>query len=125
MFDKPIDFKKLHKELSSTYKRQMAIKKEFPHRYQNQPHEDWMTKRVLWAQRQEERKPWQKARREFDDLSYKMTMLCCLINHAKGKLHMTKYSYLDADVVDMEWQYNFVSELAKKFYKEEDVTEAA
>ena len=125
MFDKPIDFTKLHKELSSTYKRQMAIKKEYPHRYQNQPWEDAFTKRALYTKRQEENKPWKLARQEFLRLSYRMTKLCCILNHAKGKLHMTQYSYLDVAMVDMEWQYNFISEEAKAFYKEEDLTTAA
>lgn len=125
MFDKPIDFKKLHKALSSTYKRQMEIKKEFPHRYQNQPWDSWLTKRVLWQKREEENKPWKAARQEFLELSYRMTKLCCIMNHAKGKLHMTQYSYLDAPVVDMEWQYNFISEDAEEFFLEEEETSSA
>lgn len=125
MFDKPIDFRKLHKALSDTYKKQQEIKKQFPHRFQNQPSDDWLTKRAIYEKRVIENRPWRLARQEFDNLSYMMTKLCCIMNHAKGKLHMTKYSYLDADVVDMEWQYNFISEDAKEFYAEVDVSQVA
>jgi hypothetical protein len=126
MFDKPIDFTKLHKELSSTYRRQMAIKKEFPHRYESPPNELWFKDRgASYAEESDTRKPWRLARQEFSRLSYRMTKLCCILNHAKGKLHMKSYSYLDAPIVDMEWQYNFIDEDAKEFYKEDDLIEAA
>ena len=126
MFDKPIDFKKLHKALSSTYKRQMEIKKEFPHEYQYPPSDDFWIKKELYNKRVKEGAPWRAARSEFNELSYRMTKLCCIINHAKGKLHMKQYSYLDAPVVDLEWQYNFIDSDWQEFIKEEEtVTEAA
>jgi len=83
------DFKKLHKALSDTYKRQMEIKKEFPHRF------EYPSKNIGYGapynNEMERRKPWQNSRAEFDSLSDHMTMLCCIINHAKGKLHMSQY----------------------------------
>lgn len=91
MFDKPIDFKKLHKALSDTYKRQMEIKKEFPHRYQDPPWAMWdIDKGKTLGEERKRRKPWFEARKEFNDLSFRMTILCCILNHAKGKLHMKK-----------------------------------
>ncbi len=117
MFDTPIDFKKLHKELRSTYKRQLAIKKEYPHRYQNQPWETALTKRALYDKREIENRPWRLARQEFLRLSSKMTMLCCIINHAKGKLHMT---YWNEAPFDMKKQSYLVRNEWEKYIKTEE-----
>ena len=103
MFEKPIDFKKLHKALSDTYKRQMEIKKEFPHRFSYPQWTYEKSKSGEYKKEMEARRPWQKARSEFDSLSYRMTMLCCILNHAKGKLHMQKL--LDKDDV-YGWEFD-------------------
>jgi hypothetical protein len=92
MFDKPIDFKKLHKDIRNTYKRQLAIKKEYPHKYQYPSFEMYLSKRVQYKQLVEEQKPWAAARTEFNRLSHRMTKLCCILAHAKGELHMTRVS---------------------------------
>lgn len=92
MFDKPINYSKLHKDIRNTYKRQLAIKKEYPHKYQYPPFQMYCDKRVSYKALVEEQKPWAQARREFSRLSHKMTQLCCMLAHAKGELHMTKVS---------------------------------
>jgi hypothetical protein len=122
MFDQPIDFKKLHKELSATYKRQLAIKKEFPYRYQSQPWDTVLIKRALYDKREIENRPWRLARLEFDRLSNKMTMLCCIINHAKGKLHMTTY---DGALFDMKRQRLFMGSEWEAYIKEDELTKVA
>lgn len=109
-----IDFKKLHKALSDTYKRQMEIKKEFPHRFEY-PTYDW-NNRSAYKEEMERRKPWQKARQEFSGLSSRMTMLCCIINHAKGKLHMTQY---DGEEFTREDQEGFIWNDYKEFELDE------
>lgn len=86
------DFKKLHKALSDTYKRQMEIKKEFPHRFSYPIWTYEKSKSGEYKKEMEARAPWRDARQEFNELSERMTMLCCIINHAKGKLHMTQYN---------------------------------
>ena len=121
MFDKPIDFKKLHKELSDTYKRQMEIKKEFPHRYEWPSGKDFSWDSKEYRDEVEARKEWRKLRSEFDSLSYRMTILCCILNHAKGKLHMSKlldrndlYGY-ETDNMTLELQEAIVGNAWKEF----------
>ena len=114
IFDKEyeIDFTKLHKALSDTYKRQMEIKKEFPHRFSYPQWTYEKAKSGKYKEEMEARRPWQKARSEFNQLSDRMTMLCCIINHAKGKLHMK--SYLD-EPFTMENQESFIVPAYKEF----------
>ena len=105
------DFKKLHKALSTTYKRQMEIKKEFPHRFERPSYG------ALYKKEMALRKPWMEARAEFDSLSKRMTMLCCIINHAKGKLHM---SYWDGETFTKEDQEEYIYNSYEEFELKDD-----
>jgi len=137
MFDKPINYSKLHKDIRNTYKRQLAIKKEYPHRYQCVPFEMYLNKRVQYKLLVEEQKPWAQARAEFLRLSRKMTQLCCILAHAKGGLHMTKVSKETAamygmiedvpsgqsgviDDVTMEQQAKVFGDMWKEYILEEE-----
>lgn len=114
MLDKNLefDFKKLHRALSETYRRQMEIKKEFPHRFS---YPVWTYDKYTsgkYKKEMDERAEWYNARIEFDNLSLRMTMLCCIINHAKGKLHMTNYR---GGPFTMEDQESFISQDYEEF----------
>ena len=124
------DFKKIHQALSTTYKRQMEIKKDFPHEY-NWPSfpsylyrkgfaEEYKAFKKEWDKEVEAGKDWRKARAEFNDLSHKMTVLCCLLNHAKGKLHMSSY---EGEPFDKEMQASWASGFYKEFELLESVPE--
>lgn len=105
------DFKKLHKALSDTYKRQMEIKKEFPHRFEYPTYD--CNDRSAYKAEMDVRQPWWMARAEFDRLSVKMTMLCCIINHAKGKLHMKSFWW--GEPFNKENQEYFILPAYKEF----------
>ena len=99
------DFKKLHQELSNTYKRQRELKK-------------WLYLDYSITHEEAQRKL-RKAVDEFWLLSYRMTMLCCILNHAKGKLHM---SFYHGKPFDREKQEEFIRWSQKEFILESPST---
>jgi predicted transcriptional regulator len=72
-----LNYKKIHEQLRETLYRQRELKKEMNNKTTSQPIEVWLP---LYL----------KLEREFNSLSGKMTKLCCLLAHSKGKLHMER-----------------------------------
>lgn len=72
-----LDYKKLHEQLRETLYRQRKLKNEMNFKCPSEPTGDWVTRLY-------------RLEREFKSLSSKMTKLCCLLAHSKGKLHMEK-----------------------------------
>lgn len=72
-----LDYKELHKQLRETLYRQRQLKKEMD---TSEPGLSTDTQLLRYYERL----------REFNSLSGKMTKLCCLLAHSKGKLHMKK-----------------------------------
>jgi len=137
MFDKKIDFKKLHIDLSETYKQQMKIKKEFPHRYE-EPCYFWPMseeQRAAYKAERLARAPWKKAREYFDSLSEQMTSMCCLLALAGGRQHIKKRRVAVFDdhgvmmghtveEVPLEGQWEFVREGDLRYYTIEEPEES-
>lgn len=104
-----IDFKKLHKALSDTYKRQMEIKSKFPKRWSKKFYDaNWEKLELM--------KEWKECRREFERLSRRMHNLCCLLACLKGKFHCTFIEGIGE--IDMECQWSMAAN-HKEFLKEE------
>jgi len=112
------DFKKIHQELSATYKRQMEIKKEYPHHYSRPRYTRERWKSGEYRKELESGRPWKLARQEFNNLSWQMTKLCCILNEAKGKLHMKSW---EGEPFDREAQAKLISDQYKDFELVEEV----
>ena len=70
MFPNKIDYDKLHGELREVMKRQQELAPQVQKGWRNSSMGE--------------------LKAEFDALSTRMTVLCCILNHSKGRLHLIK-----------------------------------
>lgn len=129
MFDKKLNYDKVHGELRSIYKRQLEIKK-------NHKYPAWSSVFYRTQMSPQERQIWINETCEFNDLSCMMTFLCCLLNHARGKVHLSKltkksgnyYPFKEYEVVDLVTQAKIINNIGKSlkinfddYFLDEDV----
>lgn len=120
MFDKKVDFKQLHIRLSEIQKEQSEILKEYP----KPAFSETFYKET--REQPEKKKAWIAASKRFDELSDEMTLLCCVINHARDRLHMEKltksaqrYGWPEKDTMTMEDQAEFIGDRWQQYILEE------
>lgn len=102
-----LDYKKIHKQLRETLYRQRKLKREdLPYASYN-------------VDSYEAHQKWYKNQREFESLSGKMTKLCCLLAHSKGKLHMrrarTFFNLQETIDVTMDMQRKIIGHFWKDY----------
>lgn len=126
-----VDYDKLHEDIKKIEKRQYELIKEGvkgSREFCWDPAKRWLKPGFYTSVSgdQEVVREFKFQRQELDQLSAEMTVLCCILNHSKGRLHMNKltkshpyYNSLEIEEFTFEDQADLIKDHYKKYERAE------